>query len=69
MIEHQDHIDFSHVPQSKGLGKGTLVVLFTGVFAIFVVGGMAIGFAHYGHMWPSSHSMRMDLGNMPSQIQ
>ncbi len=69
MIESQDHIDFNYVPQSKGLGKGTMVVLFVGIAMIFAIGGLAIGFAYYGHMWPSPHSMRMNLGKMPSNLQ
>jgi hypothetical protein len=69
VIEKQDYIDFSTVPQSKGLGKGTMVVLFTGLIAIFFIGGLSIGFAYYGHIWPSTHSMRIDLGKMPSHIQ
>jgi len=66
MIEQQDQIDFSYVPQSRGLSKGVLVVLFTGLLVIFGIGGMSIGFAFWGHMWPSTHSMRLNLGKMPS---
>jgi len=65
MIEHQDVIDFSRVPQSQGLGTGTKWILAIGILMIFAVGGMSIGFAFFGHMWPSSHTMRMDLGSMP----
>jgi len=67
MIEHQDTIDFSKVPESKGLNNTTIAIIISGVLMIFVVGGLSIGFAGFGHMWPSSHTERMDLGNMPSQ--
>ena len=35
-----------------------------GILGIFIIGGLSIGFASWGHMWPSEHSMRMDLGKM-----
>jgi hypothetical protein len=65
MIEQQDHIDFSTVPQSKGLGRGTLVLLIVGVIAIFAIGGASAFSSGYGHMWPSTHTERMNLGSMP----
>jgi hypothetical protein len=67
MIEHQHTIDFSTVPQSKGMSNTTIAIVVVGVFMIFVMGGLSIGFAGFGHMWPSTHTMRMDLGSMPSQ--
>jgi hypothetical protein len=69
MIEHQDYIDFTTVPQSKGLSSGTIVIVIIGVIMIFIMGGLSSFLSGYGHMWPSTHTERMDLGNMPSQIQ
>jgi hypothetical protein len=65
MIEHQDYIDFSKVPESKGLGRGTLVLLITGVIMIFLIGGFSAFMSGYGHMWPSINTTRMNLGSMP----
>jgi hypothetical protein len=65
MIEKQDFIDFSEVPQSKGLGRGTMVLLIAGIIAIFLIGGFSAFLSGYGHMWPSIHTTRMPLGNMP----
>jgi len=65
MIEHQDAIDFTYVPQSKGLGRGTIVILAIGLLIIFAIGGSVAFLSGYGHMWPSNTSMRMNLGNMP----
>jgi hypothetical protein len=70
MIEqHQDSIDFSQVPVSQGMSNVTLFIVFTGVIVIFLVGGLAVGFAGYGHIWPSTHSERLPLGSMPGSIQ
>ncbi|HUA09592.1 MAG TPA: hypothetical protein VMA98_09980 [Candidatus Acidoferrales bacterium] len=65
MIEHQDTIDFNHIPQSQGLGTGVKFILAIGILAIFAIGGFSAFSSGYNHMWPSDHTMRMDLGNMP----
>jgi hypothetical protein len=69
MIEKQDHIDFSTVPVSKGMSNSTLAIVITGVIMIFIMGGLSVFWAGYGHRWPSAHTERMDLGSMPSTIQ
>jgi hypothetical protein len=68
MIEHQQAIDFSVVPQSKGLNTFTKFILVVGVLGIFVIGGFSAFLSGYGHVWPSTHSLRVDLGKMPSEI-
>ncbi|HTC30373.1 MAG TPA: hypothetical protein VK702_06560 [Candidatus Acidoferrum sp.] len=65
MIEHQDAIDFTHVPQSQGLGRGTIVILVIGLLAIFTMGGLSAFLSGWGHLWPSTTTLRMPLGNMP----
>ncbi len=65
MIEHQDTVDFSHVPQSQGLNTGTKVILVVGLLIIFAIGGSAAFLSGYGHVWPSTHTLRIDLGKMP----
>ena len=65
MIEHQDTIDFSHVPKSQGLNTGTKFILVIGVLMIFAIGGASVFSSGYNHMWPDTHTMRMDLGSMP----
>lgn len=65
MIEKQDYIDFNYVPQSRGIGRSTLTILAIGIVMIFVIGGLAATMSGYGHMWPSTTTMRMNLGNMP----
>jgi hypothetical protein len=69
MIEQQDYIDFSTVPQSKGLSSSTLAIVIVGVIMIFIMGGLSAFLSGYGHLWPSTHTERMPLGNMPSEIQ
>ncbi|MGC2130227.1 MAG: hypothetical protein WA629_09035 [Candidatus Aquilonibacter sp.] len=65
MIEHQDVIDFTEVPQTQGIGRGVLVVFVVGLAMIFAIGGLAAFLSGYNHMWPSTTTLRMPLGNMP----
>jgi hypothetical protein len=65
MIEHQEVIDFTSVPASQGLGRGTIVVLVIGLLMIFAMGGMSAFFSGYQHMWPSNTTLRDPLGPMP----
>jgi hypothetical protein len=65
MIEKQDYIDFSQVPQSHGITREIKIVLYAGIIAIFAVGGFSAFLSGYNHMWPSNHTLRMDLGQMP----
>jgi len=69
IVEHQDTIDFSHVPQSQGLNTFTKINLIIGVLAIFAIGGFSAFLSGYGHMWPSNTTERVDLGSMPSQYK
>ncbi len=65
MIEHQDTIDFSHVPQSQGLNTVTKVILAVGVLMIFAIGGASAFLSGYQHVWPANQTLRYPLGNMP----
>ncbi|HUN30278.1 MAG TPA: hypothetical protein VMV65_10780 [Alphaproteobacteria bacterium] len=65
MIEHQDAIDFSRVIESRGIGTGVRWILGIGIVMIFTIGGFTAFLSGHGHMWPATHTMRMDLGSMP----
>ncbi|MGA7572293.1 MAG: hypothetical protein WBG27_06310 [Candidatus Aquilonibacter sp.] len=65
MIEHQDVIDFTEIPQTQGVGRGIIVVLVIGLAMIFTIGGLSAFLSGYNHMWPSNTTLRMPLGNMP----
>lgn len=70
MITHDhERLDFSHVPQSKGIERPAVIVLIVGLIGIFFMGGFSIYEAGYNHKWPAAQSMRMDLGKMPSSTQ
>lgn len=64
IVQDNEYLDFSSVPQSKGIGKQALIIVAIGVVMIFIMGGLSIGFASFGHVWPSEKSMRVDMGAM-----
>ena len=65
MIEHQDVIDFTELPKTQGIGRRIYVVLVIGLLMIFTMGGLSAFLSGWGHMWPSTTTLRMPLGNMP----
>ncbi len=67
MIVHDsEYVDFSKVPQSRGIGKEAFIALATGVVGIFIMGFLSCFLSGFGHLWPSQKTLRVDLGSMPS---
>ncbi len=64
IVKDSEYLDFNAVPQSKGISKEALIIVISGIIMIFIMGGLSIGFASSGHVWPSQKSMRMDMGTM-----
>ena len=67
MIVHDsEYIDFSKVPQSRGVGKEAFIVLVIGLLGIFAMGFLSAFWSGYGHLWPAQKTLRADLGTMPA---
>lgn len=66
IVQDSEYLDFSRVPESKGIGKSTYVVLAVGLVGIFLMGYLSVIFAGFGHLWPSQKTQRIDLGSMPT---
>ena len=63
MIEtDKEYLDFSHVPQSRGVPTAITYAVMVGIVGIFIVGAACCLLAGYGHVWPATQSMRVDLG-------
>lgn len=56
-----DPLDERGVPTSRGIPKAVQVAVIIGVLVIFAVGGYTLGWAGYGHVWPSTQSLRIPL--------
>ncbi|MBV8490732.1 MAG: hypothetical protein JO199_09400 [Candidatus Eremiobacteraeota bacterium] len=64
IVRDDEYLDFSKVPESKGVPPFLYRVIVVGILCIFAVGASCVFTAGYGHMWPSAQSQRPDLGNM-----
>jgi hypothetical protein len=53
--------DSRGVPKSQGIPPIVLLAFTVGVILIFIVGGIVISNARYGHVWPSIDSTRIHL--------
>lgn len=62
MIERDDeYLDFTSVPESKGVPQGLYRVAIMGLIMIFAIGGAVCLMSGYGHHWPSSTTERVQL--------
>ncbi len=66
IVQDSEYLDFSRVPESKGVGKNIYFVLAIGLIGIFAMGFLSVIFAGFGHVWPSEKTQRIDLGSMPT---
>jgi hypothetical protein len=56
-----DPLDERGVPASRGVPMAVRVAASIGILAIFLVGWWTIYNAGYGHVWPSTKSLRIPL--------
>ncbi|MBV8639578.1 MAG: hypothetical protein JO322_15980 [Candidatus Eremiobacteraeota bacterium] len=66
IVPDSEYVDFSKVPQSRGIGKEAFVALAVGLIGIFAMGFLSCFLSGYGHLWPAQKTLRTDLGSMPS---
>lgn len=64
IVPDEEYLDFSRVPQSRGVPRPLTYAIIIGLLMIFAIGGATCLLSGYGHEWPSSHSMRVDLGTL-----
>ena len=56
-----DRTDERGVPTSRGIPKAVQIAVIIGIFVIFGMGAFTIAWAGYGHVWPSTQSLRIPL--------
>ena len=62
--DEKEYLDFSRVPQSKGIPSYLPAIALAGVLGIFIMGGLSAFLSGWGHVWPSEKSVRVNLGEM-----
>ena len=64
MIERDDeYLDFTSVPESKGIPPGLHRVSVLALLMIFAIGAAVCLMSGYGHHWPSATTERVPLKN------
>ena len=62
MIERDDeYLDFTQVPESKGVPPGIVRVVVMGLLIIFAIGAAVCLMSGYGHHWPAATTERVPL--------
>ena len=63
IIRDDEYLDFSKVPESRGIPASLYRIVFLGLIAIFAVGAAVVLMSGYGHHWPSEKTLRIPLNN------
>jgi hypothetical protein len=63
IVRDDEYLDFSKVPESRGIPPFLYRVVAVGILVIFAIGGSVIMMSGYGHHWPSNTTLRVPLEN------
>ena len=58
-----DPLDQRGVPASRGVPMVVRIAAIIGILCIFGIGGSVIALSGFGHKWPWSHAMRVQITN------
>jgi preprotein translocase subunit SecG len=61
IIRDDEYLDFSKVPESRGVPNFLYRVVAVGVLMIFAIGAAVCLMSSYGHMWPADKTLRAPL--------
>jgi len=59
----EEYLDFSKVPESRGVPPFLYRVVAVGVVIIFAIGASVCLMSGYGHHWPADKTLRVPLNN------
>jgi hypothetical protein len=63
IVRDDEYLDFSKIPESRGVPTGLYRVVAVGLLIIFAIGGAVVLLSGYGHHWPSNTTIRVPLNN------
>lgn len=61
IVRDDEYLDFSKVPESRGIPGALYRVVAIGVLIIFAIGASVCLLSGYGHHWPSETTLRVPL--------
>ncbi|HVN69731.1 MAG TPA: hypothetical protein VMU38_08800 [Candidatus Binatia bacterium] len=65
IVRDDEYLDFSKVPESRGIPSSLVRVALAGIVIIFIIGGAVVTMSGYGHRWPAMTTVRVPLNNNP----
>jgi len=63
IVRDDEYLDFSKVPESRGVPPGLYRVVAVGIVIIFLIGAAVVMMSGYGHHWPAATTLRVPLKN------
>jgi hypothetical protein len=63
IVRDDEYLDFSRVPESRGIPPALVRVALVGLLIIFAIGGAVCLMSGYGHHWPANTTLRVPLNN------
>ncbi len=63
IVREDERLDFSKVPESRGIPPFLYRVVAVGILVIFAIGASVVLMSGYGHHWPSETTLRIPLEN------
>ena len=61
IVRDDEYLDFSTVPESRGIPPALYRVVMFGILIIFAIGAAVCLLSGYGHHWPSDTTLRAPL--------
>lgn len=63
IVRDDEYLDFSRVPESRGIPTSIVRVVIVGIIIIFAIGAAVVLMSGYGHHWPAESTLRIPLVN------
>jgi hypothetical protein len=63
IVREDERLDFSNVPESRGIPTALFRVAVLGLAVIFAIGAAVCLMSGYGHHWPSDTTLRVPMHN------
>jgi hypothetical protein len=63
IVRDDEYLDFSSVPESRGIPPVLYRVVAVGLVIIFAIGAFVVLESGYGHHWPAESTLRVPLQN------
>ena len=64
IVTDEERLDFSKVPESRGIPSFLYRILAIGLLCIFAIGASVVLLSSHGHGWPANTTLRTPLGNL-----